>query len=190
MNIKTRLPAGGQGFTLIELLVVIAIIGVLASIIMVSLTSARAKGRDSRRIADIKNIQLGLEEYYNDNLRYPTSISALVPNYIPTEPLDSNGSGAQLGGHYYYTAINSVSGTNCAGGQTVNVTKYHLGAILEVAANDGTGNFSSDTDATAQTANACSTSNPSGDFNGRTLGCTGSQGAVGSSETCYDVTNP
>ena len=52
-----------KGFTLIELLVVIAIIGILASVVLASLNSARKKSRDARRVADIKQIQLALELY-------------------------------------------------------------------------------------------------------------------------------
>lgn len=54
-----------KGFTLIELLVVIAIIGLLSSIVFASLNSARAKGRDTKRMSDLHNIRLALELYYN-----------------------------------------------------------------------------------------------------------------------------
>ncbi len=45
-----------RGFTLIELLVVIAIIGLLASVVLASLNTARQKGRDARRLSDLKEI--------------------------------------------------------------------------------------------------------------------------------------
>ncbi|MBI4086364.1 prepilin-type N-terminal cleavage/methylation domain-containing protein [Candidatus Kaiserbacteria bacterium] len=61
----------GRGFTLIELLVVIAIIGLLASVVMANLNSARAKARNVRRQADLSQIQRALEFYYDTNGRYP-----------------------------------------------------------------------------------------------------------------------
>ncbi|OGE78208.1 MAG: hypothetical protein A2751_03565 [Candidatus Doudnabacteria bacterium RIFCSPHIGHO2_01_FULL_46_14] len=60
-----------SGFTLIELLVVISVIGLLASVILISLNSARAKARDAKRIADIRQIQKALELYYDQNNEYP-----------------------------------------------------------------------------------------------------------------------
>jgi len=59
-----------KGFTLIELMVVISIIGLLSSIILVSLNTARAKARDAKRISDLHNIQLALELYYDKYSTY------------------------------------------------------------------------------------------------------------------------
>ena len=53
------------GFTLIELLVVIAIIGILSSIVLVSLNSARKKGSDTRVISDVNQTRTQLESDYN-----------------------------------------------------------------------------------------------------------------------------
>ena len=56
-----------KGFTLIELLVVVAIIGLLSSVVLASLNTARAKARDVRRVSDMKALQTALELYANDH---------------------------------------------------------------------------------------------------------------------------
>lgn len=61
-----------KGFTLIELLIVVAIIGLLSTLAVVALGSARVKARDSKRLADLKQVQTALELYYTDQNAYPS----------------------------------------------------------------------------------------------------------------------
>ncbi|MDP3645700.1 MAG: prepilin-type N-terminal cleavage/methylation domain-containing protein, partial [bacterium] len=128
---KTCLPTG-RGFTLIELLVVIAIIGLLASIVLASLNTARKKSRDARRQADLKQLQNALELYANDQGGNYPSIEAtvdadgaadnvaggllvLAPSYIAAIPTDPLG-----GSHkYLYKTIPVGSVTNNATGYCV-----------------------------------------------------------------------
>lgn len=60
-----------KGFTLIEMLIVVAIIGILASIVIVGLGPAQKRGRDARRIADMRETQTALELFYTKNGHYP-----------------------------------------------------------------------------------------------------------------------
>src|SRR3990167_6562499 len=69
---------GKRGFTLIELLVVIAIIGLLSTLAVVALNSARQKSRDSKRVADVKQIQTALELYLADQNGYPVEATAVT----------------------------------------------------------------------------------------------------------------
>lgn len=69
-----RAQRAGAGFSLIEILVVIAIVGVLASIIFASLNSARQKGRNAKRIADLYELRQAVELYLTANSRLPGSV--------------------------------------------------------------------------------------------------------------------
>ncbi len=107
-----------RGFTLIELLVVIAIIGILSSVVLASLNTARQKSRDARRISDLKQLQLALELYFDASSTYPATTgweaalkgAGVIPA-VPTDPLSTVGA-------YDYTQVGGGTG-------------YCLGAGLE-----------------------------------------------------------
>lgn len=111
---------GQRGFTLIELLVVVAIIGMLSSVVLASLNSARQKGRDARRIADLAQMQVALELYYSsNNSQYPSALSSLAPSYIASVPTDP-----QTGAAYNYTAYTVSS----------RIVSFCIGAVMEASA--------------------------------------------------------
>ena len=83
-----------KGFTLIELLVVIAIIGLLSTLAVVALGSARVKARDSKRVSDLKQVQTALELYYTDQNAYGCANPYM--GQVPKDPTS--------GQHYIYTA--------------------------------------------------------------------------------------
>jgi len=58
---------GKRGFTLIELLVVIAIIGILATIVLVSVNKARTKAKDTAIKGALEQLRLAAEMYYDEN---------------------------------------------------------------------------------------------------------------------------
>ncbi len=67
-----------KGFTAVELLAPIGIIGILATVTTVSVSSIRAKGRDTKRVTDVKAIQSNLEIFAETNGGYPTTATKSV----------------------------------------------------------------------------------------------------------------
>jgi len=113
-----------RAFTLIELLVVIAIIGVLSSVVLASLNSARSKANDAKRVSDLREIQKAVETYANDHLgNYPSTggswrsqcssagsyaqaniAPGLVPTYISQYPADPQMNTSASTCCYYYVS--------------------------------------------------------------------------------------
>ena len=140
-----------HGFTLIEILVVIGIIALLASVILVGLSPARARGRDARRITDMSQMQNAMELYFSRCGYYPSSAppamgqpgcsdavnmtaatnwqtlesalkDAVIANRVPDDPLATEAGTA--GRHYVYFASGS------------NPSAYVMAAVLEGSAAD------------------------------------------------------
>lgn len=138
-----------KGFTLIELMIVIAIIGILAVALFPSLTAYLARGRDTQRLADIKEIANAHTAFLVDRLVLPNPITPVASGsamcasaaalvlYLPKFPVDPvalrSANCGVVGAYGYGTGTLSTAAKifaisaifeNGGGGNTGSVTSY------------------------------------------------------------------
>lgn len=132
---KIKIENSHAGFTLVELIVVIAIISVLATSLLAVLNPLAQiqKANDTRRKADLSQIQKALESYYQDNGSYPAEGAGntifgvpwgtnwgVYMNVLPKDPNLSNKYIYVSNGQSYYLYANLERGSKdpqvCNGG--------------------------------------------------------------------------
>ncbi len=112
-----------KGFTLIELLVVVAIIGILTSVVLPNLSGSKAKARDAKKIAEMKNFQQAVEKYYQDSCD-PFNTNATCDFPALKEDIDDsyiNGGASAVPNVHYYKSQTSKAycvGTKLDGERT------------------------------------------------------------------------
>src|SRR5215831_6236427 len=100
--------AFARAFTLIELLVVCAIIAILASLILSSVTRAKAKAHNTVCLNQLRQLGVATRLYAEDNdNRLPSA------EILPTEPLDTNKPLARIC-DVLSPYVGKASGTNSA----------------------------------------------------------------------------
>lgn len=112
-----------KGFTLIELLVVISIIGILSSIVLTSLNTARDKARDAAIQATVSSTRSEAEIYYSgsDSNGYAglcdedgiQNLLASIENQLPPDTNTDNLCESNSSTFAIYAPLNSVESNYC-----------------------------------------------------------------------------
>ena len=113
-----------RGFTLIELLVVIAIIGILSSVVLASLNTARGKGANSAIKSNLANARTQAELYYNSMNDTYSAVCGLVNAPDGTKTIN----GFVLTAHNQSNATTFSTLSTTAGSLTTSVCHSATGA--------------------------------------------------------------
>lgn len=76
------------GFSLIELTLVIAIMGILMGVAVIAFGPRLMQAKTRATEASLRVVAQEIDSYYVNNNTYPTTLNALVPNYLKSLPMD------------------------------------------------------------------------------------------------------
>ena len=175
MIFAARLSAT-RGFTLIELLATIAIISLLSSVVIASVTVARQKSRDAKRVAEVAQIGRAFELYYDGHQSYPSTTPAgyagsdagiqelVTAELLPTVPTPPPGIDTTY--HYrgiYVTGAGTLAECDGAAPSGTVCDSFELGIALERNENPSLDNDADQQIGTFYGASALCDSNVAGD---------------------------
>ena len=136
--IKGHFAGKSRGFTLIELLVVIAIIGILASVVLASLNTARDKGADAAAKAAISQLKTQAELFYDGGRTYSGFCANATTTPILNNAVSNSVSGATL--NVTYTTAGDLTHVTCHDSATAWAAEVPLkGTSGSVMCVDSTG---------------------------------------------------
>jgi prepilin-type N-terminal cleavage/methylation domain-containing protein len=108
--------ASEYGFTLIELLIVIIVLGILAAIVVFSLSGVSGQSKTAACTTDAKTVEVAADAYQAKTGNWPASAAdatALVTaNYLKSVPSTTNGYTIGIGGSGIVTVTEGGTTTN------------------------------------------------------------------------------
>jgi len=122
-----------KGFTLIELLVVIAIIGILSSVVLASLNTARGKGKDASTKSSVSSARAEAEIIYDNTGSY---LTVCTTNSGSKKLLDA---AVLANGGALTCNVTALTGANYAAGVTMTATGVPTGQYFCVDSSGAAG---------------------------------------------------
>jgi prepilin-type N-terminal cleavage/methylation domain-containing protein len=121
---RLRARRGDGGFTLIELLIVIVILGVLAAIVVFSVSGVQNTSKLSACKSDVKTMDTALESYYAQNNTGATHLTDLIPTFLHQDStITASGKTVTDGGGHTIYALGFTAGSATSAGDVTVTTQ-------------------------------------------------------------------